>query len=109
MRRLALVIGVVALSGCATTSSIQNKAPSETYVSQRSREVVSDCLLNRFITDTLGGKIDRGTDANVVTIYNPMGGAMLSFTIRDNGSGSVTEMRRSTKLGNGRNTTKTCM
>lgn len=108
MNYLAPLAFALALTSCSTTG-IQKKAPAETYTSERSREIVSGCLLDRFITDLVGGKIQRGVDANIVTITGGFGNPILVFTVRDRGSGSVTEMRRLTSMGSGRKTTETCM
>lgn len=106
MKHIAILL-VVALTGCSTTA-MMTKSPDASYPSQRSREVVSGCLLDRLLGELRPGRIERGADASVVKFTSLAGNPTLIFTVRDQGSGSVTEMRRLTRMSAGRRAAETC-
>jgi hypothetical protein len=91
----ALVL--LCLAGC-TVNSVQSKSPAATYASERSRDVVSECLMNRLNHVAPRARIDRGEVENVIFFYTDVGIPVLVATIRNDGNGSFTELRRSNSL-----------
>lgn len=88
----AIVLGISAaiLSGCASTQTVLNKAPTEIYRSTQSQNEVAFCLANKNNTSAL----DRDDGSKVVLLKNGYGGVSLAFTVYKEGTGSRTEYRR---------------
>lgn len=87
------VIAVILLLTCGCTATrMPSKAPAEAYSSARSRETVTECLLNRLSNDERTGAVVRRPNENVLTFGSP-NGDVLSFTIRDATQGSHIEFR----------------
>jgi hypothetical protein len=89
---------VLALSACSTTTEkLAAKAPFEVAHSQKSRETVADCLLNRVTSEDV---LPSRHEENAVTTlsFNGRGmarkPAIYHFVIRDEGTGSAIEVRR---------------
>lgn len=101
-----LVVISLGLVNC-TTSQMQAKEPVASYTSARSREMVTECLLDRLSTDNRTGKVMREQTENVITFGGPLG-AVLGFTIRDSGTGSYIEMRRLSSVTPGRTNAQSC-
>jgi hypothetical protein len=106
MNRLHLILGGLALTSC-TTTQMDSKPPIATYNSARTRDAVTECLLNRLNTDNRIGKVVKGPAENVITFGGPLG-AVLGFTVRDNGSGSYIEMRRLSSITPGKTNAESC-
>ena len=94
------------LAGC-TTAEMQVKAPVASYNSSRSRDIVTECLLNRLNNDNRTGKVVRSPTENVIIFGGPLG-AVLGFTVRDRGTGSYIEMRRLSSVTPGRTNAESC-
>lgn len=96
--KFPLVALVLAVSACTTTTEhLAASAPFKTVHSQKSRDAVTDCLLNRVMSDDLLMKRDVGPSETTVA-FNSRGmvrqPAIYLFVIRDEGTGSATEVRR---------------
>jgi hypothetical protein len=86
------------LSGCATAAEMAAHPPDRSYRSERSREAVAECLLDRMSdAELLPVRQDVG---NVTTLAFESGGGLARprpvvylFTIRGEANGSVTEAR----------------
>lgn len=106
MQRAIVLPLFVAVAGC-TTTNLQSGKPLGVYASAQSREVVSDCLLNRLASKDLRGKITRGPTETIVTFDTGLATVWV-FNIRDDGSGSITEAHRLSSLTAGRTNAETC-
>lgn len=84
------ILAATILTGCASTLSVLNKAPTEVYRSTQSQNEVAFCLANKNNTSAL----DRDDGTKVVLIKNGYGGVSLAFTVFKEGTGSRTEYRR---------------
>ncbi|MEW4469033.1 hypothetical protein AB1K62_14495 [Parasphingorhabdus sp. JC815] len=89
MRNLIL-IGAIALGGCASTQTVLSKEPTEVYHSENSQNEVVFCLANKNNVPVL----DKDDGSKVVLIKNGYGGVSLAFTIWPEGEGSRIEYRR---------------
>ena len=90
MRILLCVGAVLAVSGCASTQTVLDKAPTEVFHSQKSVNEVAFCLSNKNNTPAM----DRDDGSKVVLIKNGYGGVSLTFSIYPEGTGSRVEYRR---------------
>lgn len=88
----------LATSACATTTThLAAREPFEVVHSQKPRDAVAECLLNRVTSDELLPK--RAVEGGTTTVsFNSHGmvmqPAIYQFVIRDEGSGSLIEVRR---------------
>ena len=91
MKYRAMVLGALAaLSGCASTQKVLDKAPTEVFHSERSQNEVAFCLANKNNTAAM----DRDDGAKVVLIKNGYGGVSLAFSVYQEGTGSRIEYRK---------------
>lgn len=96
--KAALFTLLLGLSACASTAEMASEAPAKVYHSRQGRDAVAECLLNRVSSDELTPK--KQVDGAETTVgFTGRGGlaakpGIYLFTIRDEGSGSVTEARR---------------
>ncbi|RYD71339.1 MAG: hypothetical protein EOP84_25060 [Verrucomicrobiaceae bacterium] len=95
------------LLACLASPSLAAKEAAVVFASSRNKDVVSDCLMNRLISDHRNGKIERNGTENIVTFYNFLG-TFLVFNIRDDGTGSIGEMQRLMRSTPGRTIALTC-
>lgn len=111
MRNRVVSLLLMAVCGCSTTATAL-KSPIAVQASERSRTEVADCLLNRLASDDMKAQVDRGTSETVITFRHALdflgGQPLWVFTVKDNGTGSVTEMRRSASTVGGRQNAETC-
>jgi hypothetical protein len=94
MKRVSILSLV--LAGCASTAELPNYPPKATYHSEKSRDAVADCLLNRLTDPNLRPEVHK--EAGLTTIgFTGLGGltrpGIYLFTIRDERGGSVIEAR----------------
>jgi hypothetical protein len=88
MKYRAMVLGALAaLSGCASTQKVLDKAPTEVFHSEKSQNEVAFCLANKNNTAAM----DRDDGAKVVLIKNGYGGVSLAFSVYQEGTGSRIE------------------
>ncbi|MBO9379822.1 hypothetical protein GG804_23920 [Sphingomonas histidinilytica] len=107
--RLLVAVGAIAtLAGCASRSDILSRDAARVYTSDRGREVITDCLQNRLTSEVITSRVERRADENIVSFGSTMGGAILVFIVRDQGAGSVIEMRRRFSITPGRLNAETC-
>ncbi|MCI1270622.1 MAG: hypothetical protein LKG22_03145 [Sphingobium sp.] len=86
-----MVLGALAaLSGCASTQKVLDKAPTEVFHSEKSQNEVAFCLANKNNTAAM----DRDDGAKVVLIKNGYGGVSLAFSVYQEGTGSRIEYRK---------------
>ena len=87
MKKVVLFpVAIAALSGCVTT----NGQPSSVHTSDRSRQVIVECILNRF--EGRRPKIEKSADSTTIRFVGPAGNAGLITTTSDQGTGSVTQI-----------------
>lgn len=85
MRFVPLAL-ILPLSACVSATG----EPSSVHASEKSREVIVDCILNRF--EGRQPEIERTADATTIRFVGPAGNAGLVTTTKDEGSGSVTQI-----------------
>ncbi|MGN6269384.1 MAG: hypothetical protein ACTHM0_05770 [Sphingomonas sp.] len=91
MKKLGFVLGAaVALTGCASTQTVLNKQPTLIYHSDQSPTKVAFCLQNKNNVPAL----DQEDGSKVVLIKNGYGGVAIAFTVRAQGTGTITEVRK---------------
>jgi hypothetical protein len=91
MKKLGLVLPIVAaLGGCASTQTVLNKQPTLVYHSDQSVAKVAFCLQNKNNVPAL----DQEDGSKVVLIKNGYGGVAIAFTLRAQGTGTITEVRK---------------
>lgn len=90
MKHTVILFAALAVSGCASTQKVLDKAPTEVYRSDKSQNEVAFCLANKNNTSAL----DRDDGSKVVLIKNGYGGVSLAFTVFKDGEGSRTEFRK---------------
>jgi len=76
MKKVA-ILGVILLSGCASTAKVLDKDPTEVFTTAKSVNDVAFCLANKNNTSAL----DRDDGSKVVLIKNGYGAVSLAFTI----------------------------
>lgn len=84
-----LFLAAGALSGCASTQTVLNKAPTQVYHSEHTVNEVAFCLSNKNGVPAM----DRDDGSKVVLLKNGYGGVSLAFTIFPEGTGSRIEYR----------------
>lgn len=94
--RLLLPLALL-LCSCASTAELAAKRPFSVVHSAKNRDTIAECLLNRVTTDDLLPKKEVGAGFTTVS-FDGRGLAarpsIYQFLIRDEGSGSVVEVRR---------------
>lgn len=97
--RIFVSILTILLCSCAGTADMAARAPDRVYHSTKSRDVVAECLLDR--VSESGLEPERTIGEGVTTIAFTSADALIRpkpaiymFTIRDERTGSVIEMRR---------------
>lgn len=102
-----LSTAALALGSCATTDQFMRREPAAAYHSAKSRDAVAECLLNRLSSiEYVFQRRDLGAETRV-SLTGSLG-PVLVFSIRDEGSGSVTEMRRATPMTLGQKSGLSC-
>lgn len=101
MKQTLAALAMLSATGCTTTTEhLAAKEPFEVVHSAKSRETVADCLLNRVTSEELlpGRQVEGAT---TTLNFNGRGiarkPAIYRFVIRDDGGGSVIEVRRYAK------------
>ncbi len=84
------VVAFSALSACASTQKVLDKAPTEVFHSTKSQNEVAFCLANKNNTAAM----DRDDGSKVVLIKNGYGGVSLAFSVYAEGTGSRIEYRK---------------
>jgi hypothetical protein len=95
--RAPFLIFLAALAGCATTADMAAKPASAVYHSHNARAAVADCLLNRVSDTDMWPERKVGPDVTTIGFTardSATHTGIYLFTIRDEGTGSVTEARR---------------
>jgi hypothetical protein len=104
---MVLSIAALTLASCATPAQFMRREPAAIYHSAKSRDAVAECLMNRLSNIEIAfQRQDYGTETRV-GMYGSLGPGLV-YSIRDEGSGSVTEMRRATPMTLGQKTARTC-
>lgn len=89
---------VLLLSACTTTiERMANDPPARVYHSANTRNAIAECLLNRVGSDELTPRKTETEHTTTLGFTGPglaMKPAMFLFMIRDDGAGSVVEVRR---------------
>jgi uncharacterized protein YcfL len=85
-----LLLGSIALSGCASTQTVLMREPTQVFHSERSMREVAFCLADRNHTAAQ----ERDDGSRVVLIKNGYGAVSLAFVIYPEGTGSRIEYRR---------------
>jgi hypothetical protein len=78
------------LTGCASTQTVLDKAPTEVFHSKSSVNEVAFCLANKNNTSAL----DRDDGSKVILLKNGYGAVSLAFTVYPDPEGSRVEYRR---------------
>lgn len=82
---------MLALGGCATTSTQMTREPSETVRSTKSAEGVAACIANKN-----GTNVETGEDGGrMIRIKNGYGGVGMIFAVYPDGEGTRVEIRKS--------------
>lgn len=88
----------LALGGCATTAEqMTAKPPVATYHSDRAREAVSNCLLDRVSDAELRPQVSKTHDMTMISFASRglgKGPILYLFIVTDDTGGSKTEVRR---------------
>lgn len=95
--RLAAAVAALTLCGCASTAELANHPPKRIYHSDKARDAVAECLLNR-LADTADLRPEKQVSPSVTIVAFTGRGGILKpgiyhFTIRDEGPGSIIEVR----------------
>ncbi len=88
--RKVIVLGLLALMGCASTDKVLNEPATAIYHSQKSPKEVAFCLGNKNNVSVL----ERDDGSRVVLLKNGYGGVSLAFSVYPDGSGSKIEYRK---------------
>jgi len=89
-RSMLLCVGAAAaLSGCASTQTVLDKPPTAVYHSDKSMVDVAFCLSNKNNVPAM----EKADGSRVVLIKNGYGGVAIALTVRQDGTGSRTEVR----------------
>jgi hypothetical protein len=81
---------MTALVGCASTQTVLNDPPTETFHAEASADEVAFCLANKNNTAAM----PRDNGARVVLIKNGYGGVSMAFSVFPEGTGSRIEWRK---------------
>lgn len=92
----------ILLSGCASTSS----APTSVRTSLKSRDVVVECLLNRW--PALGPKVSKDAASTTLASVGPLGNKGFITRTTDSESGSATEIWGASPMMTGLNALYLC-
>lgn len=100
-----LLASALILAGCSSSGVLQ-RSPTATYQSDKAREQVVDCLMNRQPL-AYQPELQELPDGTGVTWGN---GAVThwGFIVRDQGSGSTIDMIRTSSMGPGLRLAETC-
>ena len=88
--RGTILMALLALTGCASTQTVLDKAPTEVFHSPKSVNEVAFCLGNKNNVSVL----DKDDGSKVVLLKNGYGAVSLAFSIKPEGTGSVIEYRK---------------
>ncbi len=86
---LAAALGL-ALTSCASTQAVLDKAPTEVFFTEKSQNEVAFCLANKNNTAAL----DRDDGSKVILIKNGYGGVSMAFNVYPDPKGSRVEYRK---------------
>lgn len=92
--RLTITAAALALTGCASTQTVLDRAPMDTVHSPVPVEKVVFCLQNKFGMNPL-----EQDGAKVFLNKTPFGVVASSLSVRPEGQGSVIEIRRGSTPG----------
>src|SRR5690606_26998303 len=101
-----LAFSLLALAGCSTAGLI-DKEPFSVYESERSRNAILQCLLDRSPSGELRPRIEEAEGQTILTLHD-VASARWAFIIRDQGAGSITEAKRFSSQQPGRSSLETC-
>ena len=90
MRPILLCLPLV-LSACASTSTVLEKPPTQTFRTATSPAEVAFCLANKNNVPAM----PRADGSTMVLVKNNYGAVSLAFTIIPEGTGSIVEYRKS--------------
>lgn len=87
---LAILIASQSLTGCASTTDVLARQPSEVLTSNKNYIDVAACIgdLNNMLVQ------ERGDGSRVVAVKAMAGNVGAVYTIKPNGSGSIVELRQ---------------
>lgn len=85
-----MAVACLALAGCASTQTVLNKAPVETFKTSQSVKEVAFCLANKNNTSAL----EKEDGSRVVLLKNGYGGVSMAFTVIPDGTGARIEYRK---------------
>lgn len=107
MKRAAPFLAI-ALAGCSINDLAASSVAS-TYPSAKRKDEVAECLMDRLASI---GRLERRTVGDTVQVTVTSGAARVgiyAFTIRDQGTGSLTELRKLKALSSpGLHNAETC-
>jgi hypothetical protein len=90
MKRHGFLVAALTLllPGCATVYDLDNRMPDARYTSQKSVAVLTQCISSGM--SSLGRyQVERGTNANYITLTTQTGNPAARVTIRATQTGSV--------------------
>ena len=90
MKPFTALLALLGTAGCASTQTVLNMPPTETYHSEQSANTVAFCLANKNNTSAL----DQDNGSKVILLKNGYGGVSLAFTVFPDGTGSRIEYRK---------------
>jgi hypothetical protein len=88
--RWIVVLGALALAGCASTDKVLNEPVTAVYHSPKSPKEVAFCLGNKNNASVL----ERDDGSRVVLLKNGYGAVSLAFSVSPDGTGSKIEYRK---------------
>jgi outer membrane murein-binding lipoprotein Lpp len=94
MMRFVILASSLCLAGCASTRSLNAKGADEVVSSSQPARAIANCLADK----SNAAPIDQGDGTFVITNKDLYGGALATFTVRPDGTGSKTEIRRGFSL-----------
>ena len=89
MKRIS-IIAIIALTGCASTQSIMERAPNEVLTSTKAQADVAFCLGNRNNAPVY----ELGNGDKVIQVKSLVGVVGVSFVVKKDGEGSIVEVRK---------------
>jgi len=90
MRMIVAAVACAGLAGCASTTDVLSRAPSETLTSTKNHIDVAACIgdLNNMPVQ------ERSDGSRVIAVKALAGNVGAVYTVKPNGSGSIVELRQ---------------
>ena len=93
--KAAIAVAILTLAGCASTQTVLNKAPTETFHSAKAPAAVAFCIANKNNVPVL----DAPDGAKIIQIKSNVGAVGMMFSVYPEGQGSRIEFRKQIPIG----------